>query len=109
MDEIFSSTNVVEGIAGAYAVAKKLSNYDNCRVLISTHFTYLCKLAKDTGKYRNCMMQVDVTGDTIGYPYRMVPGISKQYIALEILKLNGFSDDILDDAMQVRDSLTKKK
>lgn len=108
MDEIFSSTNVVEGIAGAYAVAKALAALPHNIAVISTHFVYLCKLAKDTKKYINKKMQVDILpGGAIQYPYIMADGISKQFVALELLKHNGFDASIIDDAIEVRRRLTR--
>jgi hypothetical protein len=102
MDEIFSSTNVVEGIAGAFAVAKALAKCACNVAVISTHFVYLSRLAKATTRFENHMMQVDIADDTIRYPYKMTRGVSKQHIALELLRLNGFDEDVLDEAFAVR-------
>ncbi|PNH00998.1 DNA mismatch repair protein MSH3 [Tetrabaena socialis] len=109
MDEIFSSTNVVEGIAGAYAVAKALAALPHAVTIISTHFAYLCKLAKDSGgRYGNYKMQVSISdGGDITYPYTLSRGISKQYIALDLLRKNGFDAGILEDAIAVRSRLTE--
>ena len=108
MDEIFSSTNVVEGISGAFAVAKALASLESNITVISTHFAYLCKLAKTT-HFTNYKMQVDMRNDEIRYPYLMVPGISKQFVALELLKKNGFDASIIDDALEVRTRLTSPR
>lgn len=118
MDEIFSSTNVVEGISGAYAVAKALSSLPRTISIISTHFLYLCRLEKDPGssRFKNHKMSVDISKATddndtektvIRYPYILTRGISKQFVALDLLKQNGFDEKLLADAMQVRASLTR--
>ena len=112
MDEIFSSTNVIEGISGAYAVAKAMAAYKSAVTIISTHFSYLCKLQKDTSKrFKNYQMQVSIMTQpdksvVVQYPYQLRRGISRQYIALELLRNNGFEKDILVEATRVRDSLT---
>ena len=109
MDEIFSSTNVVEGISGAYAVAKALGSMEHNVTVISTHFAYLCKLAK-SGLYSNHKMQVSVDEKKdICRPYVLSPGISKQYVALELLKKNGFDASLIDDALDVRRRLTERR
>lgn len=105
MDEIFNSTNPVEGIAGAYAIAKKISDYDNCLLLFTTHYVYLTKLKK-TGKFINYKMNILKKDGKIEYPYKLVPGVSKQYIALDLLAKNGFDDDIIKEAITIKDRLT---
>lgn len=105
MDEIFNSTNPVEGMAGAYAIAKKLSDYDNCLILFTTHYAYLTRLQK-TGKFANYKMNVIQENDTITFPYKLSRGISKQYIALDLLAKNGFDEDIINEAQHIKRVLT---
>ena len=50
MDELFSSTNYVEGYSAAYAILKTLSKEKNSLSLITTHYTDLTKLEKTTNK-----------------------------------------------------------
>lgn len=104
MDEIFNSTNPVEGIAGAYAIAKKLS--EKCKVMITTHFLYLTKLAK-TSPYKLLKMNVQEATEArkVSYPYRVAPGISRQYIALTLLKERGFDEALLNDAIEIKNKL----
>jgi DNA mismatch repair protein MutS len=105
MDEIFNSTNPVEGIAGAYAIAKKISEHTNCILVFTTHYVYLTKLRK-TGRFGNLKMNVERTTDgQISYPYKLSKGVSKQYIALDLLKKNGFDEDIITQAVSIKDRL----
>jgi hypothetical protein len=109
MDEIFNSTNPVEGIAGAYAIAKRMAMYPNAVSILTTHYLYLTKLAKDVeNTFVNYRMNViiDKDTDTITYPYKMSKGISRQYIALELLKQNGFDESIITDAMAIKMKFT---
>jgi hypothetical protein len=106
LDEIFNSTNPVEGIAGAYAIAKKMASIPNTVCLISTHYVYLAKLSKDAGyalHRMNVKIEADAAADAaIRYPYRLTRGVSRQYIALELLRENGFDQDILDEAVAIK-------
>lgn len=108
MDEIFNSTNPVEGIAGAYAIAKRIASFESNLSLISTHYLYLAKLAKDTkGAFVNYKMNVVIDADgTITYPYKLCKGISRQYIALELLKKNGFDDEIVQEGIRIKNKLS---
>lgn len=113
MDEIFSSTNPIEGMAGAYAIAKKLGQYSNTINIISTHYAFLTKLQKEAHLFTNYCMNVfiDEEKDIIRYPYVLNKGISRQYIALELLRKNGFCIDIIDEAVRIKNSFftTKKQ
>lgn len=106
MDEIFNSTNPVEGIAGAYAIAKKMSEYPSCLLVFTTHYIYLTKL-KHTTKFDNYRMNV-IKDTDITYPYKLEKGVSKQYIALDLLKKNGFDKDVIEEAFNIKDRLVKQ-
>jgi DNA mismatch repair ATPase MutS len=105
MDEIFNSTNPVEGISAAYAIVKKISEYTNCILIFTTHYVYLTKLAK-TNRFINYKMNVIIENNIINFPYKLVKGFSKQYIALELLKQNGFDEKIINDAIEIKNKLS---
>jgi len=102
LDEIFNSTNPIEGIAGAFAIGKKMSEFNNCLLIFTTHYAYLTKLEKRTRKFINYRMNIKYTEGDIIYPYKLERGVSKQYIALELLRKNGFDQDIIDDALELK-------
>jgi DNA mismatch repair ATPase MutS len=103
MDELFNSTNPVEGIAGGYSVCKKLSKCRNALLVLSTHYEYLTRLEKDTDRFANFNMNVKVNCDgIIEFPYKINQGISTQYIALELLKINGFDEGIIKEALSLK-------
>lgn len=106
MDEIFNSTNPVEGISAAFAIAKKMSEYENCKLVFTTHYSYLTKLAKTTDRFLNYRMNVVVDSEgNMSFPYKISKGVSKQYIALELLKKNGFDVDIIEEAIGIKNRL----
>lgn len=107
MDEIFNSTNPIEGIAGAYAIAKKISEYSNTNLIFTTHYSYLTKLSK-LYNFTNFKMNIIKNNNIIIYPYKITKGVSNQYIALELLKLNNFDNDIIEEALLIKNKLTNK-
>lgn len=114
LDEIFNSTNPIEGISGAFAVGMKLASYDQVIGLITTHFVYLTRLAKETrdraSPFVNYKMNVRMDPDKIiHYPYKIARGISRQTIALELLRLHGFDQELLEEANRVRVALTQSR
>lgn len=103
LDEIFSSTNYVEGFSGAYSILKKISNFSNTLSITTTHYTDLEVLEKDTkGKIMNYKFEVDFNeNEEIIFNYILKRGMSRQYIALQLLKRNGFDDDIIEEAINM--------
>jgi DNA mismatch repair ATPase MutS len=111
LDELFNSTNMIEGISGSYGICKKLSEFNNNITLLTTHYTYLYKL-KDTGKFKNYKMNaiIDKDKDKITFPYKICKGVSKQYIALELLKNNLVENkDILEESIKFKQKILKLK
>lgn len=101
MDEVFSSTNVVEGVAGAYGILQKMSTFPNICTIVTTHFAYLTKLPS----FIKLKMNVNISNEyIITYPYLLTKGVSKQLIALELIKDN-FDGDIIDTAMLIKKKL----
>lgn len=109
MDEIFTSTNYIEGYSAAYSICKKLSNYNNSISIITTHFTGLNKIEKETnGNIVNYKFMINRDKDNnIIYEHKLRRGYSKQYIALELLKNNNFDKDVIDNAIKMCNTLKK--
>ena len=111
LDEIFSSTNYVEGFSGAYAILKKISSFSNTLSITTTHYTDLEVLEKDTnGKIVNYKFEVDYDSNKeIKFNYILKKGMSRQYIALDLLKKNGFDDDLIEEAINMCNKIKKNK
>ena len=111
LDEIFSSTNYVEGFSGAYSILKKISSFSNTLSITTTHYSDLEILEKDTnGKIMNYKFDVDYNeNNEIIFNYKLKRGISNQYIALELLKKNGFDEDVIEEAIKMSKKIKNKK
>ncbi len=103
LDEIFSSTNYIEGFSGAYAILKKISSFSNTLSITTTHYSDLDCLEKDTnGKFMNYKFEVDIDKDeNIKFNYLLKRGTSRQYIALQLLNQNGFDKDVIETAIEM--------
>ena len=111
LDEIFSSTNYVEGFSGAYSILKKISSFSNTLSITTTHYTDLEILEKDTkGRIKNYKFEVEHDKDNeIVFNYILKEGVSRQYIALELLKKNGFDDDVIENALDICKKIKENK
>lgn len=104
MDEIFSGTNPKEGEAGAYSVAEYVGQFKNSLNIIATHFPLLTKLESNQPKGNFANFKVIVNKNAQGkleYPFKVVPGISNQTIAIDILEEQGFDVKMLEKAKDI--------
>lgn len=111
MDEIFSSTNHIEGASGAYAILKSLSKNKNNITIITTHYKQLIKLEKNTKKrFLNYKFEInrDKNGE-LNYDYKLKKGYTNQTIALELLKKNNFDNEIIEEAIEFSNKIKKEK
>ncbi len=111
LDEIFSSTNYIEGFSGAYAILKKISSFTNTLSMTTTHYSDLEYLEKDTqGKVQNYHFEIlrNPRNNDIVFNYKLKSGVSREYIALELLQNNGFDKDLIEDALAMSKRINKK-
>ena len=85
MDELFSSTNNKEGIEAAKIVCKEMVKYKNNLTLLTTHYSELSSLEKETKKFKNYkfLIRRNEKNDIV-FTYKLKKGFSKDYIALEL-------------------------
>ena len=88
MDEIFTSTNVREGIEAAHHVLRRLIDQPNLTLMVTTHFEDLRRLEGETeGKIRNYYVEIRRGVDRkICFTYKIRRGVTEERIALELMK-----------------------
>ena len=108
-DELFHSTNPVEGIACSFASLKRMAETGSAAVLAATHYIYLARLSKKTrGKFVN--VQMPMHEDTLTPTYRLVPGVCRQCVALDLLaSCKGIDKGLVADALEVRRNLSQRR
>ena len=106
-DELYSGTNPVEAVAGAFAFTRFLAKRRNVSFLITTHFYDFCKLC-ETHRVgvRNCQMEWDSrkdsnTSDDVTFTYKVKSGISTLRGGVRVLKQIGYPTMIVDDALTI--------
>ena len=110
MDELFTGTNPEEGIAGSYSLCEHISKCKNNLLIISTHFNRLTKLKDKYPKdFVNKKTYVIKENRQLITPFKVVDGVSKQNIALELLAMKGYDKSIISSAHNVLLSIKKRK
>ncbi|MEA5126602.1 MAG: DNA mismatch repair protein MutS [Proteiniphilum sp.] len=98
LDEVFKGTNTLERIAAGKAVLSYLSRGRNI-VLVSTHDIELTELLNE--KYELYHFNETVHDNEIYFDYKIKKGILTTRNAINILKLNGYPDELINDAKNI--------
>lgn len=106
LDELYKGTNTIERIAAAKSVLSYLAQRNNI-VFISTHDIELADLLK--GNYSLYHFSEIVNNENVDFDYLLKPGKLTHRNAINILKLNGYPDEIVQEAIQLSHQLSQSK
>ena len=102
----FKGTSTLEGPAAALATARHIGRFDNCICLIATHFPMLTGLETTSDLFTNYRVPVLRNNDgTLTHTFKLEPGISQDHIAFDILRSEGFTGAVIDEAAAITRSL----
>lgn len=95
LDELFKGTNVVERIASASVILKKLAE-NNCFICLTTHDMELCHILKNY--YTNYHFSETITKDDIFFDYQLQEGMSTGSNAIKLLAYCDYPSSIVKEA-----------
>jgi len=102
-DELYSGTNPYEAVASAYGFIKYLNTFDNVDLLLTTHYSKLCKLL-EAERVENMHMKIERTGgsekkepNSIRYTYKLGKGISSVKGGIKVLEDLDYPIEIIND------------
>jgi DNA mismatch repair ATPase MutS len=102
LDELFNSTNYPEAVAATYAICKNLKTITNNMCVFATHYH---ELAIKPNLFATLKMDAIVNDSNITFPYKIEKGVSHQLLALELMKRKGFNEEIIDDAIVIKNQI----
>ena len=109
-DELYSGTNPYEAVASAYGFIKYLNTFDNVDLLLTTHYSKLCKLL-EAQHVENLHMkierideqeerqegQAEKKANSIRYTYKLGKGISSVKGGIKVLEDLDYPIEIIND------------
>ena len=90
MDEIFHSTNAVDGVAASKVFLSQLYEISGSVSILSTHYSELAKIYENQADARQLMATSD--DGVITYHYKVIHGISDTSSVMEILREKGLTE-----------------
>jgi DNA mismatch repair ATPase MutS len=112
LDEPMHSTPPIEGMSVAYSIAKYLGKLKGISIIITTHFHKLIELEnEDNSNFINLSVNAKKNNikDTYEFDYKICKGGSKQTIAIELLKKHKLNDEIINHAINIKNSAIEIK
>lgn len=107
MDEIGRGTSTYEGSALALSIAEHMCSKVNCFTLFSTHYPEIAKLSE---KYKNveniCFKATEFDGQIV-FMYKATTGAQNYSYAIEVGKLAGLPQEVINKAKHYINSLEK--
>ena len=113
IDELFTGTNYYEGMAGSYAIVKKITESPYSITILTTHFHEICTIPNVS---YNKFYATHGAGDASNtskskykFSYMIEKGISDQCIALDLLQERGYGNELIEIAKtKLSEALNKK-
>lgn len=110
IDELFTGTNYYEGMAGSYAIIKKITESPYTITILTTHFHEICTIPNVLyGKFYALINENNKSKSKYKFTYKIENGISDQCIALDLLHERGYGDDIIKIAKDKLNDALKNK
>jgi len=107
-DELYSGTNPYEAVASAFGFIKYLNTYENVDLLLTTHYSKLCKLL-EAENIQNMHMKIENenntgdsnSNDSIKYLYKLGKGISSVKGGIKVLQDLNYPIEIINDTKRI--------
>ena len=104
-DELFSGTNPYEAVSSATAYLRHISNNENVKFMLTTHFITLCRKLKNDKHIENVNMQTEMSDNKPKYFYKIQKGISEIKGAITVLKDLGYPQNLINETKRIIDKL----
>ena len=111
LDEVGRGTSTYDGLSIAWSVIEYISknNKLKCKTLFATHYHELTKLEGDIEGVKNYSVAVTEVDDNIIFLRKIVEGGADQSYGIEVAKLAGLPNEVIERAKEILSSLEENK
>lgn len=109
LDEVGRGTSTFDGISIAWAVAEHLIKHIKARTLFATHYHELTDLSLTLEGIRNYNVVVKEWGDEVIFLRKIEQGPADKSYGIQVARLAGLPESVIDRSKGVLDELEKKE
>ncbi len=104
-DEIGRGTATFDGMAIAQSIIEYIVKHVHCKTLFSTHYHEITKLSEKIAQVKNIHCEVKEEDGEVTFLYKMKEGSMDRSYGVNVAKLAGLPDDIINRANELLQSL----
>jgi DNA mismatch repair protein MutS len=109
LDEVGRGTATFDGMAIAWAVSEYIHDRVRSLTLFATHYHELHALAERGERFLNQSVAVRIEGGKIFFPHRISSGHSSKSYGIDVAKLAGVPEIVIDRATRILDHWNRQK
>lgn len=109
LDEVGRGTSTFDGLSIAWAVAEYLLERVGCKTFFATHYHELTEMEEIKDKVLNYCIKVQERENGVLFLRKIVPGSADKSYGIEVARLAGLPEPVLQRANQMLDILEEKE
>nr|WP_138159413.1 DNA mismatch repair protein MutS [Peptoniphilus catoniae] len=109
LDEVGRGTSTYDGISLAWAIVENIAENIKAKTLFATHYHELVELSKKYKSVTNLTIEVENQEDNIIFLRKIVEGYSDNSYGIEVAKLAGINESILNRANEILYTISEDK
>lgn len=106
LDEVGRGTSSDDGLSIAMALVEYLSKHKKVKTVFATHFHELTILENELSNVKNLKIEILEEDNNLVFLRKITRGKSDRSYGIEVAKLSGLPDELLDNARNIMDKLS---
>lgn len=106
LDEVGRGTSSDDGLSIAMALVEYLSKHKKVKTVFATHFHELTILENELANVKNLKIEILEENNNLVFLRKIKKGKSDRSYGIEVAKLSGLPDEILDNAKNIMEKLS---
>ena len=108
LDEVGRGTSTYDGLSIAWSVVEYIAEKIGAKTLFATHYHELVELEDKLKGVKNLTILVEEKGDEVIFLRKIVEGSTNKSYGIQVAKLAGIEDKIIDRANEILEQIEKK-